>query len=280
MLCPSSRDSDHSVLEEKPRPPEKEVVRRRGPPPEPPPRGDDTRISNHALVAVNHRSGNHNSSNGGESVNSPVNNERRRSGGGETWRTADTTQRENESWRNVESGGQHLRSPDIGEKKPELRGSSAASGLAEARPDDRVSRMEERGSRMEDRVRMEDRGSRMDDRGLRMESSRFSPPRLRNRSTTPDEEDSTSFHETYEREMVRRRRGRRRSASFSSRCCGPLDSHGHSTHSVAGLTTSASSRNSSSRSEKSSTRSSRSPSLECVKQGCPSSQCRARTSLR
>ena len=63
-------------------------------------------------------------------------------------------------------------------------------------------------------------------------------------------------------------------------------------------------RNSSSRSEKSSTRSSRSPSLECVKQGdtltllciklgdsvclchhgdvagCPSSQCRARTSLR
>ena len=36
--------------------------------------------------------------------------------------------------------------------------------------------------------------------------------------------------------------GRRRSASFSSRCCGPLDSHGHSTHSVAGLTTSASSR--------------------------------------
>ena len=33
VLCPSSRDSDHSVLEEKPRPPEKEVVRRRGPPP-------------------------------------------------------------------------------------------------------------------------------------------------------------------------------------------------------------------------------------------------------
>ena len=41
--------------------------------------------------------------------------------------------------------------------------------------------------------------------------SRVSPPRLagraRNRSTTPDEEDSASFHETYEREMVRRRRG-------------------------------------------------------------------------
>ena len=33
VLCPSSRDSDHSVLEEKTRPPEKEVVRRRGPPP-------------------------------------------------------------------------------------------------------------------------------------------------------------------------------------------------------------------------------------------------------
>ena len=33
VLCPSSRDSDHSVLEEKSRPPEKEVVRRRGPPP-------------------------------------------------------------------------------------------------------------------------------------------------------------------------------------------------------------------------------------------------------
>ena len=192
-------------------------------------------------------------------MNSPVNNERRRSGGGETWRTTETAQRENESWRSSESGGQHLRSPDVGEKKAELRGSSVASGLAEVR-DDRVSRMEDRGSRMEDRVRLEDRGSRMDDRGLRMESSRFSPPRLRNRSTTPDEEDSTSFHETYEREMVRRRRGkniqnpalkrdfkmvgsgRRRSASFSSRCCGPLDSHGHSTHSVAGLTTSASSR--------------------------------------
>ena len=187
-------------------------------------------------------------------MNSPVNSERRRSGGGDTWRTAESAQRENESWRSsVESGGQHLRSPDIGEKKPELRGSGVASGLAEVRPDDRGSRMEDRGSRMEDR------GSRMEDRSLRMESSRFSPPRLRNRSTTPDEEDSTSFHETYEREMVRRRRGRkypnkscfkkisfgsgrRRSASFSSRCCGPLDSHGHSTHSVAGLTTSASSR--------------------------------------
>ena len=114
--------------------------------------------------------------------------------------------------------------------------------------------------------------------GSRTDSGRVSPPRLRNRSTTPDEEDSASFHETYEREMVRRRRGeeyslkcvsrqfpgRRRSASFSSRCCGPLDS-GHSTHSATG----ASSRNSSSRSEKSSTRSSRSPSLECVKQGEP-----------
>ena len=141
-------------------------------------------------------------------MNSPVNNERRRSGGGETWRTTETAQRENESWRSGESGGQHLRSPDVGEKKAELRGSSVASGLAEVRPDDRVSRMEDRGSRMEDRVRLEDRGSRMDDRGLRMESSRFSPPRLRNRSTTPDEEDSTSFHETYEREMVRRRRGK------------------------------------------------------------------------
>ena len=145
-----------------------------------------------------------------------MNNERRRSGGGgDTWRTAETVQRENESWRSsVESGaGQHsLRSPDIGEKKPELRGSSVAS---EVRPDDRGSRVEDRGSRMEDRARMEDRGSRMEDRGsrmedrgLRMESSRFSPPRLRNRSTTPDEEDSTSFHETYEREMVRRRRGK------------------------------------------------------------------------
>ena len=41
VLCPSSRDSDHSVLEEKPRPPEKEVVRRRGPPPgEKEPNGD------------------------------------------------------------------------------------------------------------------------------------------------------------------------------------------------------------------------------------------------
>ena len=179
---------------------------------EPPPRGDDTRISNHTLVAVNHRSigGHHNSSNGGESMNSPVNNERRRSGGGDTWRTAESAQRENESWRNsVESGGQHLRSPDIGEKKTELRGSGVASGLAEVRPDDRGSRMEDRGSRMEDRARMEDRGSRMEDRSLRMESSRFSPPRLRNRSTTPDEEDSTSFHETYEREMVRRRRGKK-----------------------------------------------------------------------
>ena len=143
-------------------------------------------------------------------MNSPVNNERRRSGGGDTWRTAESAQRENESWRNsVESGGQHLRSPDIGEKKPELRGSGVASGLAEVRPDDRGSRMEDRGSRMEDRARMEDRGSRMEDRSLRMESSRFSPPRLRNRSTTPDEEDSTSFHETYEREMVRRRRGKK-----------------------------------------------------------------------
>ena len=144
-----------------------------------------------------------------------MNNERRRSGGGgDTWRTADTGQRENESWRSSVESGQHgLRSPDcIGEKKPELGGSSVAS---EVRPDDRGSRVEDRGSRiedrgsrMEDRVRMEDRGSRMEDRGLRMESSRFSPPRLRNRSTTPDEEDSTSFHETYEREMVRRRRGK------------------------------------------------------------------------
>ena len=128
-----------------------------------------------------------------------------------------------------------------------------------------------------------------------------SPPRRSLRSLTPEEdaEDSTSFHETFEKELVRRRRTRRRSASCSSRCC---DSHGHSTHSATG----ASSRNSSSRSEKSSTRSersSRSPSLEHIKQGahirydpllaifpvqhsispiagCNSSQCRARTSLR
>ena len=142
-------------------------------------------------------------------MNSPVNNERRRSGGGDTWRTAENAQRENESWRSsIESGGQHLRSPDIGEKKTELRGSGVASGLPEGRPDDRGSRVEDRGSRMEDRgSRMEDR-ARMEDRGLRMESSRFSPPRVQNRSTTPDEEDSTSFHETYEREMVRRRRGK------------------------------------------------------------------------
>ena len=75
-------------------------------------------------------------------MNSPVNNERRRSGGGEPWRTAENAQRENESWRSsIESGGQHLRSPDIGEKKPELRGSGAASGLVGGRPDDRGSRV-------------------------------------------------------------------------------------------------------------------------------------------
>eukprot|EP00090_Calanus_glacialis_P025880 TRINITY_DN40615_c0_g1_i1.p1 TRINITY_DN40615_c0_g1~~TRINITY_DN40615_c0_g1_i1.p1 ORF type:complete len:605 (-),score=107.43 TRINITY_DN40615_c0_g1_i1:689-2503(-) len=117
--------------------------------------------------------------------------------------------------------------------------------------------------------------------------SGVSPPHRSLRSITPDDgDDSTSFHETFERELTRNRRSRRRSASCSSRCCeshgqgrcGRLDS-GHSTHSVTG----ASSRNSSSRSEKSSTRSersSRSPSIEYIKQGCNSSQCRARTSLR
>jgi len=117
--------------------------------------------------------------------------------------------------------------------------------------------------------------------------SGVSPPHRSLRSITPEDgDDSTSFHETFERELSRHRRSRRRSASCSSRCCesqgqgrcGRLDS-GHSTHSVTG----ASSRNSSSRSEKSSTRSersSRSPSIEYIKQGCNSSQCRARTSLR
>jgi hypothetical protein len=104
--------------------------------------------------------------------------------------------------------------------------------------------------------------------------SGVSPPHRSLRSITPDDgDDSTSFHETFERELTRNRRSRRRSASCSSRCCeshgqgrcGRLDS-GHSTHSVTG----ASSRNSSSRSEKSSTRSersSRSPSIEYIKQG-------------
>ena len=88
------------------------------------------------------------------------------------------------------------------------------------------------------------------------------------RSLTPEDADD-SFHETFEKELVRRRR-RRRSASCSSRCCESerccrgLDSgQSRSTHSVTG----ASSRNSSSRSEKSSTRSSRSPSIEQMKQG-------------
>ena len=104
--------------------------------------------------------------------------------------------------------------------------------------------------------------------------SGVSPPHRSLRSITPEDgDDSTSFHETFERELSRHRRSRRRSASCSSRCCesqgqgrcGRLDS-GHSTHSVTG----ASSRNSSSRSEKSSTRSersSRSPSIEYIKQG-------------
>lgn len=90
------------------------------------------------------------------------------------------------------------------------------------------------------------------------------------RSLTPDDaDDSTSFHESFEKELIRRRRTRRRSASCSSRCCESdqccrLDSgQSRSTHSVTG----ASSRNSSSRSEKSSTRSSRSPSIEKIKQG-------------
>ena len=120
------------------------------------------------------------------------------------------------------------------------------------------------------------------------------------RSLTPDDgDDSTSFHESFEKELIHRRRRRQRSASCSSRCCESdqccrLDScQSRSTHSVTG----ASSRNSSSRSDKSSTRSSRSPSIELIKQGktylmdyfkiinpylkgCNSSHCRAKTSLR
>ena len=150
-------------------------------------------------------------------MNSPVkSSEQSRSGGGEAWRSSgESAQREIESWHNRDSSGHLLRSPDQDEKKGEVRGGSVSSSQEEgSRPDeresrieDRVSRMEDRRFRMEDRRRLEDRGSRMEDRGLRMEPSHFSPPRLRNRSTTPDEEDSTSFHETYEREMVRRRRG-------------------------------------------------------------------------
>ena len=84
------------------------------------------------------------------------------------------------------------------------------------------------------------------------------------RSLTPEDADeSTSFHESFEKDFRRRRRTRQRSASCSSRCCGSdqccrIDScQSHSTHSVTG----------SSRSEKSSTRSSRSPSIEHIKQG-------------
>jgi len=113
--------------------------------------------------------------------------------------------------------------------------------------------------------------------------SALSPAYRSVRSLTPDEaDDSTSFHESFEKELLRRRRTRRRSASCSSRCCESegccrLDSgQSRSTQSVTG----ASSRNSSSRSEKSSTRSSRSASIEHIKQGCNSSNCRARTSLR
>ena len=100
--------------------------------------------------------------------------------------------------------------------------------------------------------------------------SALSPAYRSLRSLTPeDADDSTSFHESFEKELLRRRRIRRRSASCSSRCCESdqccrLDSgQSRSTHSVTG----ASSRNSSSRSEKSSTRSSRSPSIEHIKQG-------------
>ena len=151
-------------------------------------------------------------------MNSPENNEQRRSGGGETWRTAESAQRENETWRSIESDEQHLHSPET-EKKSELRGTGGVTSiLAEGRSEDRGSRMEDRESRMEDRGRMEDCGSRMDDRAFRMEPSRFSPQRHRNRSTTPDEEDSTSFHETYERDMLRRRRGKK-SLKASLRIC-------------------------------------------------------------
>ena len=95
--------------------------------------------------------------------------------------------------------------------------------------------------------------------------SALSPAYRSVRSLTPEEaDDSTSFHESFEKELRRRRRTRRRSASCSSRCC---ESEGccrlDSTQSVTG----ASSRNSSSRSEKSSTRSSRSASIEHLKQG-------------
>ena len=82
------------------------------------------------------------------------------------------------------------------------------------------------------------------------------------RSLTPEDADeSTSFHESFEKDFRRRRRTRQRSASCSSRCCDDqccrIDScQSHSTHSVTG----------SSRSEKSSTRSSRSPSIEHIKQ--------------
>jgi len=96
------------------------------------------------------------------------------------------------------------------------------------------------------------------------------------RSLTPEEADeSTSFHESFEKEYRRRRRVRQRSASCSSRCCENehccrLDScPSRSTQSVTG----------SSRSEKSSTRSSRSPSIEQIKQGCNASKCRARTNI-
>jgi hypothetical protein len=100
-------------------------------------------------------------------------------------------------------------------------------------------------------------------------------PRRTLRSITPDNE-SISFHDSIGREVSKRRRARRRSASVSSRCeetecerdgrqrnfSKRLD-FAQSNQSIHAT----SSRNSSSKSEKSSSRSSRSPSVEIVRKG-------------
>ena len=106
------------------------------------------------------------------------------------------------------------------------------------------------------------------------------PPRRSLRSLTPDD-DSISFHESLGRELDRRRRSRRRSASASSRCREPAEGEAdekpdgrrktrlgsaNSANSNQSMT-GASSRNSSSKSEKSSSRSSRSPSVDLNKKG-------------
>ena len=104
-------------------------------------------------------------------------------------------------------------------------------------------------------------------------------PRRTLRSLTPDNE-SISFHDSIGREVTKRRRARRRSASVSSRCEDTECERGgggngrerefskrldfaQSNQSIHAT----SSRNSSSKSEKSSSRSSRSPSVELVRKG-------------